>query len=105
MRFVMLVVAVLAGGAAAPGGQAPQVVTQEGKKFQPSRLTIQRGDSVVFANHDPVVHNVFSQTPGFEFNLKRQPPGARGAVRFERVGVVDVRCAIHPSMKLTITVQ
>ena len=32
-------------------------------------LTIKVGDQVVFRNDDRLVHNVYSRTPGFEFDL------------------------------------
>jgi len=98
----LLLIAVVGAAAAAP---AKFTVSQKDKKFAPNKLTVQRGDSVVFVNDDPVVHNVFSQTPGFEFNLKRQPVGSSGTVTFNRTGVAEVRCAIHPGMKLSITVR
>jgi plastocyanin len=107
-RTLVVAVFVLALGTAGAAGAAAQTshtVTQKGKKFSPNKLTVQPGDSVLFVNDDPVVHNVFSETPGFEFNLKRQPAGASAGVPFTRVGVAEIRCAIHPSMKLTITVR
>jgi plastocyanin len=32
-------------------------------------LTVKTGDSVEFRNDDRAAHNVFSRTPGFEFDL------------------------------------
>jgi plastocyanin len=105
MRAFVVAYVLLAWAAPPAAGQATHEVSQKDKKFVPSKLVVQRGDTVAFANNDPVVHNVFSETPGFEFNLKRQPPGMSQAVPFGRAGVAEIRCAIHPSMKLTITVR
>jgi plastocyanin len=85
--------------------QTTHTVSQKGKKFTPARLAVHPGDSVEFVNRDQVVHNIFTSSPGFEFNLKRQPPGSSGRVAFEQPGKVEIRCAIHPTMKLTITVE
>jgi plastocyanin len=105
MRALVILAVALVAVAVPARAQQRYEVTQRDKKFGPSKLTVQRGDTVVFTNNDPVVHNVFSETPGFEFNLKRQAPGASAATTFRREGVAEVRCAIHPSMKLTITVK
>ncbi len=93
--------------AAAPGaaGAGEHQVSQKGKQFQPGELRIRAGDRVVFRNDDEVTHNVFSKTPGAEFNVKLQAPGTESPVVLERPGVVDVRCAVHPAMKLRIVVE
>lgn len=81
------------------------VVVQKDKAFSTAELKVKPGDTVVFKNEDDVVHNVFSQSPGFEFNSKSQAPGAETSASFDKAGVVEVRCAIHPKMKMTIQVQ
>jgi hypothetical protein len=48
---------------------------------------------------------VYSKTPGAEFNVKLQEPGSESPVVMERPGTVDVRCAIHPRMRLRVEVQ
>jgi plastocyanin len=83
----------------------PILISQKGKVFQPEVLTVKKGGSVVFRNDDPVTHNVFSRTEGSQFNLKMQKPGQEDVVKFEEAGEVTVRCAIHPTMKLTIHVE
>jgi len=52
-----------------------------------------------------VTHNLFSRSPGFEFEVKVQLPGQDTPVTFERAGVAEVRCAIHPEMKLRVVVE
>lgn len=80
-------------------------VVQQGKKFAPASVTVKKDDTVVFTNQDPVTHNVYSQTPGMAFDLRTQKPGAASAVTFERAGTAEVRCAIHPQMKMTVIVK
>lgn len=80
-------------------------VAQKGKTFSQPALTVKAGEPVVFVNDDAVAHNVFSGTPGAAFNLKVQAPGAESRTTFEKEGTVDVRCAFHPTMKMTVTVQ
>jgi plastocyanin len=79
-------------------------VSQKGAQFEPVELSVRAGDRVVFHNDDDVTHNVFSKTTGAEFNVKLQEPGSESPVVMERPGVVDVRCAIHPRMKLRVQV-
>ena len=99
----LLGVSVCVIGAFAAGQH--HVIVQKEKAFSVMELTVNSGDAVVFKNEDDVTHNVFSQTPGFEFNLKTQAPGTEGAMSFDKTGTVEVRCAIHPKMKMAIHVQ
>lgn len=80
------------------------LVSQTGKEFRPAELTVKTGDTVVFKNDDTVIHNIYSKTPGFEFNFKRQFPGSENKLTFEKTGVAEVYCAIHPHMKLMLTI-
>ena len=84
---------------------AEHTITQTEKSFSQNEITIKPGDKVVFKNSDQVTHNVFSASKGYEFNLKTQPPGAAAAVPFNNEGTAEVRCAIHPKMKLIVTVK
>jgi plastocyanin len=81
------------------------VITQKDKAFSVAELTAKSGDTIVFKNDDDVAHNVFSQTPGFEFNAKTQVPGTETPVNFDKSGTVEIPCAIHPKMKAVIHVQ
>ncbi|HET6150760.1 MAG TPA: plastocyanin/azurin family copper-binding protein [Polyangia bacterium] len=80
------------------------VVSQKGKSFSITELKVKVGDTVEFKNDDDVSHNVFSVSKSQPFNTKMQTPGADTAVTFTTEGTVEVRCAIHPGMKLTVQV-
>jgi len=84
---------------------AEHTIGQKNKEFSQAEITVKPGDAVVFANDDEVTHNVFSNSPCCKFNLKTQAPGDKSSVTFEKEGTVEVRCAIHPKMKLTIHVK
>ncbi len=105
LRGLVVTALFLMVGALGAAAQTTHLVTQKGKRFSPSELVVQAGDTVAFRNDDRVVHNVFTASVGFEFNLKRQLPGAGTGVAFAQAGTVEVRCAIHPTMKLKITVK
>jgi len=95
----------LLGAPALPAHAEEHSVSQVDKEFSASEITIRAGDSIVFKNEDSVAHNIFSRSEGFRFNLKKQEPGAEDAIPFEKAGVAEVRCAIHPRMKLIVTVE
>ena len=79
-------------------------VYQEDKKFSDAEVTIKSGQSVIFANKDPITHNVYSKTPGMSFDLKTQKSGESSEVKFDHAGESEVQCAIHPQMKMKIKV-
>ena len=81
------------------------VVGQKNKEFTTSSLTIKVGDTVSFRNSDPYFHNVFSLSDAALFDLGSYPKGQAKDVTFEEAGVVEVECAIHPNMMMTITVE
>jgi plastocyanin len=85
-------------------GAADHVVHQKGRAFSEATMTVARGEPVLFFNDDTVPHNVMSATPDNAFNLGSQLPGTAIPVRFDVAGMVVVICAIHPRMRMTITV-
>ena len=106
MRFDLVIISATMLVAAAACAWADDVtVYQEGKKFSEASVTAKRGDTVTFVNKDPVTHNVYSSTPGMEFDLKQQKPGASTSITFDRVGEATVQCAIHPQMSMKVNVQ
>jgi len=68
-------------------------------------LKIEVGDQIIFLNEDPFYHNIFSSSEVKRFDLGVFPQGERRSVNFDKVGVVDVECAIHPFMYLKVEVQ
>ena len=91
---------------AAPEARAEDhVIVQKGKTFSAAEIVLKAGDRIVFRNEDEVSHNVFSRSPGEEFEVRVQLPGQETAVALTKAGSADVRCAIHPQMKLHVTVE
>ena len=81
------------------------VVGQKNKEFSVSALNIRVGDTVEFMNNDPFFHNVFSLSDAALFDLGSYPEGESKAVTFDTAGEVEVECAIHPNMQMTIVVE
>lgn len=80
-------------------------VIQEKKMFDIKEMTIKVGDSVSFKNNDPFFHNVFSLSDAKFFDLGSYEKGQAKSVVFDETGVVEIECAIHPSMQMKITVE
>lgn len=87
------------------GESGEHKVNQKDKEFSQTEITIKPGEKVVFQNDDTVTHNVFSNSKINPFNIKIQQPGGSSTVQFDSEGVTEVRCAIHPKMKLMVTVK
>jgi plastocyanin len=84
---------------------ADHEITQQDRHFSQTEITINVGDTISFKNDDEVTHNVFSTTPGMEFDLHRQAPGASSTIPFAKAGDAEVDCSIHPRMKLMVHVK
>jgi plastocyanin len=102
--------AVLAVGASAAHAGSSYTVDQKDKTFvyngaKGEKLTIKVGDTVVFRNLDPYFHNVFSLSDIKSFDLGSFPQGQTRSVTFDKPGTVEVECAVHPGMKITVEVK
>ncbi len=79
-------------------------VLQTNKTFSTSRLKVKVGDTVTFVNNDPFFHNIYSLSEIKTFDLGSYPKGQGRKVTFDQPGTVEVECAIHPYMKMTVEV-
>lgn len=105
MSIILKIMVAAAAMAAIPVGAQEHVIVQKDRAFSQTEISIKVGESIVFKNADKVTHNVFSVSKGMEFDIRRQPPGGSSTVTFAREGVAEVRCSIHPKMKLLVTVR
>jgi plastocyanin len=87
-----------------PATAAPSVVPLRAevrtrdRRFMPRVTVVPAGSEVWFPNGDPILHNVFSVSPGnrFDVGLTRKGPGR--SARFATPGLVRVFCNVHQSM-------
>jgi plastocyanin len=103
--YVLFVLSAVVGAVSSYAFAATHTVIQSDKKFSVAEMTISKGDVVTFKNEDSFTHNVYSRSPGIAFELKVQKPGETSDIKFDREGTGEVRCAIHPQMKLKLTVK
>ena len=86
-------------------GAAEFIVSQKKRSFDPKLLNAKLGDTVLFVNDDRYAHNLYSESPGFEFNVRKQMPGDEHSIKLDRRGTFEIRCVIHPRMKMTVIVE
>jgi plastocyanin len=100
-----VILAFTAAAIALPAHAKDVEVMQKDKKFSQKTLTLNVGDSISFRNEDPFSHNVFSLSDAKTFDLGSYPQGQAKKVVFDKPGTVEIECAIHPDMKLTVEVK
>ncbi|MBB4660902.1 copper-binding protein [Conexibacter arvalis] len=103
--LALALVAAAGGAATLPGGvaqAATRTVTLRDIAFHPARVTIARGDRVVWRWRDGGIrHNVVSRS--FRGTGARSS-GSYG-VTFRRAGTFRYRCTLHPGMDGTVVVR
>lgn len=81
---------------------ADQTIVQKNRRFAPGEVTIRRGESLTFTNDDEFIHQVY--VDGL-FDSEEKAPGEDLTQVFTNAGTFEVRCHIHPKMKLTVRVN
>jgi plastocyanin len=84
-----------------------RTIDQRDATFIPRVLPVTQGTVVQFVNNDPFYHNVFSLTPGNQFNIGRRTRGEVvqkkiGERKIEGLGEVKLFCDIHTQMNAVI---
>lgn len=72
-------------------------------EFAPASVTVPPGTEVTWKNDDPAQHTVTAD--GGEFDSDVMDPGGEFAFAFEKAGVFQYVCNIHPNMKGTVKVE
>jgi plastocyanin len=89
----------------APAFAEEVVITQKDLRFSKTEVVAKQGDKLVFRNADDFAHNLYSVSAGTTFGSHMQDAHTTIAVPVETQGEFDVKCAIHPQMKLHVKVQ
>ncbi len=83
---------------------AEHVINQKDKTFAPTAMKVKVGDKITFKNNDGFAHNAFSDNEANEFDIGMQKPGQDVTVEMKKPGTVEIECAIHPNMQMTVEV-
>src|SRR5256885_233393 len=101
-RFLILLALIAIPAFAA---EEAHTVVQKGRAFRPAEVSINRGESLTFTNNDEFIHQIYVQSPGFAFDSDERNPGQDITETFTAPGTFEVRCHIHPKMKLVVHVK
>ena len=99
----MLMAAFASVFAVAQAAQDANVIMIKNFMFSPMSLNVRAGSTVTWKNQDDEPHTVVSEAGLFHSSALDQ--GDTYQFRFEKPGVYNIFCGIHPHMKATITVK
>jgi plastocyanin len=94
---VALIVCSMALAASGRAKPKTHTVTMEGMRFQPERLTVARGDTIVWVNKDLVPHTATSKAGGFDSQIILAEKSWKFTPR--KKGEFAYLCTYHPEMK------
>jgi plastocyanin len=86
------------------GGGAFEIAISD-KEFVPRVMVVPLGATVLFPNHDPFNHNVFSVSEPNQFDLGLYGRGEAKGRTLTSAGLVRVFCNIHPRMAAFVQVM
>lgn len=93
-----------------------QVLAQKDKIFilrapdgsateKPKKMTVKVGEPIFLTNEEEkYTHNVYDNTDN-SWVLKKQAPSEVAVITFGAPGEHKLRCAIHPKMKIKVTIE
>jgi len=87
-----------------PVGRKVATMDQKNRIFVPHVLAIQTGTWVEFPNSDNIRHQVFSFSPAKRFQLPLYTGKPAIPLQFEKPGIVELGCNVHPQMSAFILV-
>jgi len=87
---------------AALAADAGHTISQKGRAFRPTEVSINRGETLTFTNEDSFIHQIY--VDGL-FDSEEKAPGENLNETFPAAGTFQVRCHIHPTMRMTVRVK
>jgi plastocyanin len=105
LLLTLLVLMLGSTAMALPQPGAEHLVTQKDRSFSVQDIRIAAGDRLIFTNEDEFPHQISIKGPGVSFSSLLQRTGEMLSIQFPDSGGVQVRCGIHPRMRLTVQVD
>ena len=100
MRLSLLLLLLLPGAAMA--ADPAHTVSQKGRAFRPTEVTINRDETLTFTNEDSFIHQIY--VDGL-FDSEEKAPSENINQTFTKSGTFQVRCHIHPTMRMRVRVK
>lgn len=80
-------------------------ISQKGRAYAPRAVTLKTGQELTILNDDMFVHHAFVDHPDKVYDSGSMDEGESRSLWFETPGDYTVLCAIHPKMRLKVTVK
>ncbi|MDY6779920.1 MAG: plastocyanin/azurin family copper-binding protein [Halobacteria archaeon] len=91
------------GSGTGGSGSTTKRVVMRGTQFQTQTLNVEKGTKVVWVNEDSYPHTVTAASDNWQKD-SRVSGGGKTSFTFEKSGVYEVTCKIHPSMSMKVVV-
>lgn len=85
-------------------GPGEYVMATRNKAILPHVMVVPVGSTIAFPNEDAITHNLFSVSKPNEFDLGLYKRGTSQSHKFDKPGIVNVYCNVHPEMSAVIHV-
>ena len=85
----------------APAGGKEYTVTMSNMAYGALPPGLKVGDTIVWVNHDTVIHSVTARDHSFDIRLN---PGQTGKLTLMSAGTIPFYCLFHPNMRGSMTV-
>jgi len=92
-------------GGVRPANAATISVAIQNYSFQPSALTVEVGDTVVWTNYDDAPHTVTTSSGPEPISSPTLQKGQSFSFKFTKPGTYKYYCAVHPNMTGSVTVR
>ena len=99
----VLTLAVLPGDLRAQGGSQEIAVRIARFEFQPPKIEVQAGDTIVWTNADAAPHTATADDGSWDTG--RLNKGDQGRITFGSPGVFPYYCVFHPHMRGRVIVK
>jgi plastocyanin len=106
-RLLLVLLALMLGSTAlaVPPGGEEILVAQKNREFAVQEVVLAAGGRISFSNEDEFPHQISAKGPGVATSSPLQRPGEVLQILLPQPGLVQVRCGIHPRMRLAIRVE
>lgn len=106
MTSARLAALIALGLAAGPALTASLIsVSQRNRTFELAELQVASGSAVRFNNDDDFPHQVAVRGPSLQYESDLIEPHQFIEIKFPSPGSFEVRCGVHPRMRMTIQVR
>ena len=90
---------------AAANSDTSPVISQKNRTYAPGSVTVRAGETVRIINDDIFLHHAFVDSETLQYDSGSMEEGETRDIAFPVAGEYTIKCAIHPKMRLKVTVE